>query len=130
MTDLKRALEIMAETFKDFSEISRKQYLNINDHYFLGKEDAYDLAIRYVENLIEIHFAKENGERVMKELIDHCMYESGLTADGCWDELDDYAKEAIERFARLLVQECLIEKQEREISLQKLADQAQEFGIE
>lgn len=67
MTDLKRALEIMAETFKDFSEISRKQYLNINDHYFLGKEDAYDLAIRYVENLIEIHFAKENGERVMKE---------------------------------------------------------------
>lgn len=62
MTDLKRALEIMAETFKGVSEISRKQYLNINDHYFLGKEDAYDLAIRYVENLIEIHFAKENGE--------------------------------------------------------------------
>lgn len=66
MTDLKPALEIMAETFKDFSEISRKQYLNINDHYFLGKEDAYDLATRYVENLIEIHFAKENGERVME----------------------------------------------------------------
>ena len=66
----------------------------------------------------------------MDELIEHCLYESGLTADGCWDELDDYAKEAIERFARLLVQECLIKKQEREISLQKLADQAQEFGIE
>ena len=35
----------------------------------------------------------------MNELIEHCMYESGLTAQGCWDELDDYAKEAIERFA-------------------------------
>ena len=66
----------------------------------------------------------------MKELIDHCLYESGLTADGCWNELDDYAKEAIERFARLLVQECLIEKQEREISLQKLADQAQKLELE
>ena len=66
----------------------------------------------------------------MEELIEHCMYESGLTADGCWNELDDYAKEAIERFARLLVQECLVEKQERDIALQKLADQAQECGIE
>jgi hypothetical protein len=34
------------------------------------------------------------------------MYESGLTAQGCWDELDDYAKEAIERFAKLIVKEC------------------------
>ena len=52
----------------------------------------------------------------MKELIDHCLYESGLTADGCWNELDDYAKDAIERFARLLVQE--------------LADQGLELGME
>ena len=52
----------------------------------------------------------------MEELIEHCMYESGLTADGCWDELDDYAKEAIERFARLLVQE--------------LTNQGQEWGLE
>ena len=42
----------------------------------------------------------------MNELIEHCMYESGLTAQGCWDELDDYAKEAIERFAKLIVKEC------------------------
>jgi len=42
----------------------------------------------------------------MNEKIEHCMYESGLTAQGCWDELDDYAKEAIERFAKLIVQDC------------------------
>lgn len=42
----------------------------------------------------------------MNEIIEHCMYESGLTADGCWNELDDYAKESIERFAELIVQEC------------------------
>jgi hypothetical protein len=42
----------------------------------------------------------------MNEQIEHCLYESGLTAQGCWDELDDYAKEAIERFAVLIVREC------------------------
>jgi len=57
----------------------------------------------------------------MDELIEHCLYESGLTADGCWDELDDYAKEAILRFAQLIVQQSV---------LQELADQAQELGIE
>ena len=42
----------------------------------------------------------------MNEIIEHCMYESGLTADGCWNELDDYAKESIERFAVLIGREC------------------------
>ena len=53
----------------------------------------------------------------MDELIEHCMYESGLTAQGCWDELDDYAKEAIVRFAELLLREAV---------LQEPADQRQE----
>jgi len=57
---------------------------------------------------------------VVNELIEHCMYESGLTADGCWNELDDYAKEAIERFAKLLFEK----------TVQELADQSQELGIE
>jgi len=66
----------------------------------------------------------------MDDIIEYCFYESGLTAQGCWDELDDYAKDAIERFARLLVQECLAEKKEREIALQELADHGQEWGLE
>ena len=42
----------------------------------------------------------------MNERIEHCLYQAGLTAQGCWDELDDYAKECIEKFAKLLVNEC------------------------
>jgi len=42
----------------------------------------------------------------MNEQIEHCLYKSGLTAQGCWDELDDYARECIEKFAELLILEC------------------------
>jgi hypothetical protein len=57
----------------------------------------------------------------MDELIEHCLYESGLTAHGCWDELDEYAKEAILRFGELLLRDAV---------LQELADQAQELNLE
>lgn len=35
------------------------------------------------------------------------MYQAGMTAQGCWDNLDDYDKEAILRLAKLIVQECV-----------------------
>jgi hypothetical protein len=37
---------------------------------------------------------------------DDLMYHAGLTAQGCWDEMDDYDRKAIEKFAELIVQEC------------------------
>jgi len=43
----------------------------------------------------------------MNERIEHCLYQAGLTAQGCWDELDDYAKQGIEKFAELIVRECI-----------------------
>jgi hypothetical protein len=43
----------------------------------------------------------------MNKRIEQCLYQAGLTAQGCWDELDDYAKEGIEKFAELIIQECL-----------------------
>jgi hypothetical protein len=43
----------------------------------------------------------------MNERIEQCLYLSGLTAQGCWDELDDYAKQGIHKFAELIVRECL-----------------------
>jgi hypothetical protein len=43
----------------------------------------------------------------MNEQFEHCLYQAGLTAQGCWDELDDYAKEGIEKFAELIVRECI-----------------------
>ena len=35
------------------------------------------------------------------------MYRSGLTASGCWDQLDEYDRKAIEKFAELIVRECV-----------------------
>jgi hypothetical protein len=43
----------------------------------------------------------------MNERIEQCLYLSGLTAQGCWDELDAYAKQGIHKFAELIVRECL-----------------------
>jgi hypothetical protein len=42
----------------------------------------------------------------MNKNIENCLYQAGLTAQGCWDELDDYAREGIEKFAELIVREC------------------------
>ena len=42
----------------------------------------------------------------MNERIEHCLYQAGLTASGCWDELGTYEQEAIEKFAELIVREC------------------------
>ena len=39
--------------------------------------------------------------------IDELMYLSGLTAQGCWDQMDDYNKTAILKFAELIVQESI-----------------------
>ena len=43
----------------------------------------------------------------MNEQIEKLMYHSGLTAQGCWDEMDEYDKQAIKKFAELIVKECI-----------------------
>ena len=42
----------------------------------------------------------------MNQRFEHCLYQAGLTAQGCWDELDDYTRTGIEKFAELIVREC------------------------
>jgi len=39
----------------------------------------------------------------MNKAFDDLIYHSGLIADGCWDELDTYTQEAIERLIELTV---------------------------
>ena len=49
----------------------------------------------------------------MDSKIEDLMYKSGLTASGCWDNMDSYDKEAIENFGKLIIKECIeINKQE------------------
>ena len=43
----------------------------------------------------------------MNEQIEHCLYQAGLTASGCWDQMDDYDKRAIEKFAELIATDCI-----------------------
>jgi|688.fasta_scaffold24511_4 hypothetical protein len=43
----------------------------------------------------------------MNNRLEELMYQAGLTAQGCWDEMDGYDHEAIEKFAELIVQECI-----------------------
>lgn len=43
----------------------------------------------------------------MNEKLEDLMYRAGLTAQGCWDNMDQYDREAIEKFAQLIVRECM-----------------------
>jgi len=42
----------------------------------------------------------------MNERIENLLHRSGLTAHGCWDKFDEYDKQALAKFAELIVREC------------------------
>ena len=43
----------------------------------------------------------------MNNQFDNLMYEAGITAQGCWDEMDEYDRTAILKFANMIVGECM-----------------------
>lgn len=43
----------------------------------------------------------------MNERLEDLMYRAGLTAQGCWDSMDQYDHEAIEKFAQLIIKEAI-----------------------
>lgn len=47
------------------------------------------------------------GVDFVNEKFDNLLYASGLTAQGCWDEMDEYDRTAILKFGELIVQECI-----------------------
>jgi hypothetical protein len=62
----------------------------------------------------------------MNERFEQCLYLSGLTAQGCWDELDDYAKQGIHKFAELIVRECLAQVDKVD---EMLEDDSEKAGV-
>ena len=42
----------------------------------------------------------------MNDQFDKLVYESGLVAQGCWDKFDEYDKQALNKFAELIVLKC------------------------
>lgn len=64
---------------------------------------------------------------------DDLMYHAGLTAQGCWDEMDLYDRKAIEKFAELIVKECIaVNKEELAFNaFERLLNRYREhFGVE
>ena len=43
----------------------------------------------------------------MNENFENLMYRAGLTADGCWNDMDSYDQGAVMKFAELIVRECI-----------------------
>ena len=39
-----------------------------------------------------------------KNSFDDLLYESGLTAQGCWEEMDEYDREAVLRFGQMVAE--------------------------
>jgi hypothetical protein len=39
--------------------------------------------------------------------LDDLMYHSGMTAQGCWDEMDSYQHDAINLLVKLVAEECM-----------------------
>ena len=44
----------------------------------------------------------------MNDKIDNLLYQAGITAQGCWDKMDEYDREAILRFGKLVIAECIV----------------------
>ena len=45
----------------------------------------------------------QKNKLTLEDLEDYALYQSGLTAHGCWENLDSYAREAIKRYGRILL---------------------------
>ena len=43
----------------------------------------------------------------MTDKFDDLMYQAGLTAQGCWDQMDEYDRTAILKFGELIIRECV-----------------------
>lgn len=42
----------------------------------------------------------------MNDRLEDLYYQSGITAQGCWDHMDDYDRKAVEKLVQLIIQDC------------------------
>lgn len=71
-------------------------------------------------------------QKLINTRIEDIMYRAGLTAQGCWDELDSYDRNAIMTFAELIVRECMwkiMQRKEEAIDNDWRADEAMSAAI-
>ncbi len=68
----------------------------------------------------------------MNEKMEDLLYRSGITASGCWDEMDAYDRQAVEKLAELIIKDCalIVENEGRFLKYDKLANKINDsFGI-
>ena len=65
----------------------------------------------------------------MNEQINDLMYRAGLTAQGCWDSMDDYDRDAILKFAELIIQDVMNLFGDERISLHYLEQSCCEDSV-
>ena len=58
----------------------------------------------------------------MTDKFDDLMYQAGLTAQGCWNQMDDYDRTAILKFAELIVRECITTAKHHVMNISTYAD--------
>ena len=68
-------------------------------------------------------------EVFMNEHINDLMYRAGLTAQGCWDSMDDYDRDAILKFAELIIQDVMNLFGDERISLHYLEQSCCEDSV-
>ena len=68
-------------------------------------------------------------EVFMNEQINDLMYRAGLTAQGCWDSMDDYDRDAILKFAELIIQDVMNLFGDERISLHYLEQSCCEDSV-
>ncbi len=64
----------------------------------------------------------------MNDKLENLMYQAGLTAQGCWDNMDEYDHAAIQKFAELIIQECA-QKLENDGMVEVAMELKWHFGI-
>ena len=67
---------------------------------------------------------------MVKERFEELMYHSGLTADGCWNDMDQYDQEAVLKFAELIVRECMDVVSKKCASPTAYQALSEHFGVE
>lgn len=68
----------------------------------------------------------------MNQRLEDLMYKAGLTADGCWNDMDKYDQQAIAKFAELIIKDCadLVDNDGRFLGYAKMADKIRNsFGV-
>lgn len=75
--------------------------------YSIGTQEEYETFAKLRNTK---HFSNTNNPvdfPPAPDVIESLMYSAGLTAQGCWDQMDEYDRAAIKKLTDLILFECI-----------------------